>query len=401
MFGITSIPFGVAAGFAQITMPFLLRKAGLSVESIGWYGTAVLVPSFVQFLYAPMIDIGPKRRSWLVLVSVLGAACMCAALTMPLPGKASTFLALTFVGQVLCGLVGSCNGGLLATTVPDAERGKAGGWYNAGNLGGGALGAGLTLWLAQRASTGVVAAALAASIVVPSLAALALPEADRVKRAAREIFGTMLRDVWRTARSRAGWMGMLFCLSPVGTAALNNYFSALAEDYHASANMVAFVNGALCGLLTAAGSLIGGYLCDRMDRRVAYLASGALTAVVAFCMMAAPITPTAYTVGVIAYFIVTGFCYAAFSAVVLEAVGKAGASASAQYTLFTSAGNFAITYVGWIDTRFHTQHGPRGLLAADGALNIAGVVALGIMIALVFRKKDVAADAAEVEQAAA
>ena len=39
MFGITSIPFGVAAGFAQITMPFLLRKAGLSVESIGWYGT--------------------------------------------------------------------------------------------------------------------------------------------------------------------------------------------------------------------------------------------------------------------------------------------------------------------------------------------------------------------------
>ena len=35
------------------------------------------------------------------------------------------------------GLISSCNGGLMATTLDDHERGKAGGWYNAGNLGGG------------------------------------------------------------------------------------------------------------------------------------------------------------------------------------------------------------------------------------------------------------------------
>src|SRR5262249_4691010 len=152
----------------------------------------------------------------------------------------------------------------------------------------------------------------------------------------------------------------------------------IAVDYRATAGMVALVNGALNGLITAGGSLAGGWLCDRMDRRGAYLASGALTAAVGIGMAPAPLSPPTYLVGVCAYFLVSGFCYAAFSAVVLEAIGRAGASASAQYALFVAAGNFAITYVGWLDTRFHHTYGPRGLLGVDAALNLGGVVALGL-----------------------
>jgi hypothetical protein len=104
-------------------------------------------------------------------------------------------------------------------------------------------------------------------------------------------------------------------------------------------------------------------------------------------MMAAPINPTTYAVGVTAYFLVAGFCYAAFSAVVLEAIGRAGHSASAQYTLFTSAGNLAITYVGLFNTRLHHAYGPRALLGADAAQNLVGVIALGAVVSLVFRSK--------------
>jgi MFS family permease len=395
MFGITSIPFGVGAAFVTTLMPFFLRQAGISVENIGWFSTATQVPAFIQFLYAPVIDLGPKRRLWLLLVSLLGAGCFAFALTLPLPKDANLFVALTFAGQVLTGLVGSCNGGLLATTLSNEERGRASGWLNAGNLGGGALGAGLILLLAEHYSKLTVGLVLAVTIVVPALAALAVPEPDRPRgRSPREIFGTMLSDVWRTARSRPGWTGMLFCISPVGTAALLYYFSAIAVDYHASVAMVAFVSGALNGLVTALGSLVGGYICDRMDRRKAYLLSGALTAVCGLGMMVAPLSPTTYAVGVTIYLLVCGFCYASFSAVVLEAIGKAGSSASAQYTLFTSAGNFAIAYVGLLDTRFHHLYGPRALLGADAVLNLAGVAALAVMIALVFRRQPAQAAAA-------
>ena len=169
---------------------------------------------------------------------------------------------------------------------------------------------------------------------------------------------------------------MLLFVSPVGTAALLNYFAAMAPDYRASDAMVAFVNGPVNGLVTAAGSLLGGYLCDRANRRAMYLLSGVLTAVCAVIMMASPISPMTYAVGVGVYLFIAGFCYAAFSAAVLETIGKGGAAASTQYALLVSCGNLAINWVGLVDTRFDKGYGPRGLLGVDAALNIVGVVAL-------------------------
>jgi MFS family permease len=107
-----------------------------------------MVPAFLNFLYAPIVDLGLRRRTWLILMSVLSAACLCVALLLELLRRANLFVTFTFLGQLLNGLVGSCNGGLMATTLDDHERGKASGWLNAGNLGGGALGAGLSSsWL--------------------------------------------------------------------------------------------------------------------------------------------------------------------------------------------------------------------------------------------------------------
>ena len=386
MFGITAIPYGVCGSFIATLLPYFFREAGISVESIGWFATATMVPAFLNFLYAPVVDLGLRRRSWLVLMAASSALCLCAALVLELPRQANLFVAFTFAGQMLNGLIGSCNGGLMATTVDDHERGKAAGWLNAGNLGGGALGAGLILVLAQSLSKPIIAALLAATMILPALAALAIPERARPSTEFREHFRAMLQDVWMTAKSKPGWTGMLFCISPVGTAALLNYFAAIAVDYQATPGMVALVNGALNGLITAAGSLGGGWLCDRMDRRVAYLVSGMLTAIVGVGMALGPLTPATYAVGVCVYFLVSGFCYAAFSAVVLEAIGRAGASASAQYALFVAAGNFAITYVGWFDTRFHHEYGPRALLGVDAGLNVVGVLVLGLVITLVYRR---------------
>lgn len=385
LFMLTGMPYGIVGGFVATTMPFFTRKAGISVETIGWYGTALMLPPVLQFLYAPIIDIGPRRGVWLVIVSLVGALCLGGALCVPLPQHVNLYLALAFAGQAISGLVGSCNGGLLAATLPDELRGRAGGFVNVGNLGGGALGAWLTLSMAASGAAPLtVGLAMTALMVVPSLFALTFVEPPRVAKAPRVLFGDMWRDVVRVARSRQGWSGILFCLSPVGTSALQNYFAALAVDYHASERMVAFVNGPVSALVTAAGALLGGYLCDRLNRRFMYLFSGGLTAACGLAMCLFPLQPTTYAYGVTVYLFITGLCFSSYYAVVLEAIGRAGASASTQYTLFTSAANLAIFYVGLIDTRFHHEHGPRGLLVTDASLNLLGIVALSLFIKLVY-----------------
>ncbi len=181
-------------------------------------------------------------------------------------------------------------------------------------------------------------------------------------------------------RSRRGWTCLLICLSPVGSAALLNLATALAPDYHASARLVGWVSGPLNALAAATGSLLCGYLCDRISGRLAYLASGAFTALCCVATLLAPLSPGAYAIGMGAYLFAAGFCYAAFSAMVLQTIAASGRSASTQYQLFASAGNVAMLYVGFIDTRFYHRWGSAGVLGADAFLNIAGVITLLVVI---------------------
>ena len=73
-----------------------------------------------------------------------------------------------------------------------------------------------------------------------------------------------------------------------------------------------------------------------------YLASGALTALCGLVMAVSPRVELTYAIGVTTYALITGFCYSAFTATVLETIGKGGKAAATQYSLFVAAGNSAI-----------------------------------------------------------
>lgn len=380
LFVLTGMPYGVVGSFAGSVMPYMTSSAGIEVDSIGWYGALLLVPPMLQFLYAPIVDLGPRRKHWLILVSVIGALCLIASCLMPLPGHTTAFLAFAVTAQLISGLVGSCNGGLMAASMPDGLRGKASGWYNIGNLSGGGLSATIAIWMVgHQLAPWIIAVTLATMMVLPSLAALSIDEPPRPQTSADEVFRQTLGDVGRVLFSKSGLTGIALCLSPVGTAALTNYFSAMSKPYGASANTVALVTGLGNVLLTALGAGVAGYLCDRFNRRVLYLTSGTLTALCGIVMALSPRTELTYAVGVATYALITGFCYSSFTATVLETIGKAGRAAATQYSLFVAAGNTAILYVGLIDTRFDKHHGVAGVIGSDAALNLAGVVVLAFV----------------------
>jgi hypothetical protein len=269
---------------------------------------------------------------------------------------------------------------LMAHATQLDQKGRAGGWYQAGNLGGAGIGGGAALWIAQHSAIVWLPGAAMAMLFLACCAALlfvAEPEQNHRKLHYLETLRDVAIDVWQTAKSRVGFLALLICFLPIGSGAAANLWAAVEGDWHAGADTVALVNGALGGVTSAIACVIGGYLCDRVDRKFAYALFGVFLAAVALIMAAAARTETMFIVFTLAYAFVQGLNYASFSAVVLEAIGR-GAAAT-KYNLYASLSNMPIAYMtiidGWGYGRWHAN----GLLAADA---LTALVAVGFFAAV-------------------
>ena len=240
--------------------------------------------------------------------------------------------------------------------------------------------------MAQHLPQAWIATAVLAVVCLACCAALTfIPEPPPAPRAAT-IIGSVravLRDLWAVARSRSGFLALLVCFLPIGTGAATNLWAAISADWSASANTVALVTGALGGIASAAGCLAGGYLCDRMDRKTAYWVFGLAQALCAVAMAMAPRTEPMYIVFVTAYWFITGLTYAAFSAVVLEAIGL-GAAAT-KYNLFASLSNTPIAYMTLVDGAAHTHGGAGFMLQVEAAICLIAI--LGFMVSTAVANK--------------
>jgi hypothetical protein len=85
-----------------------------------------------------------------------------------------------------------------------------------------------------------------------------------------------------------------------------------------------------------------------------------------------------------AYSVITGFTYAGFSAVVLEAIGT-GAAAT-KYNVYAALSNMPIYYMTEIDGVAHTRWGPSGMLFAEAVMCVVGLVVFAGVVAVVRRR---------------
>ncbi len=184
--------------------------------------------------------------------------------------------------------------------------------------------------------------------------------ASDVRVVANETLGERMRILWRDILSMVRATIPLFTIvlvcSPIGASAMNNLWSAVAPDWSATPDQVALVSGVLNGVVSAIGCVIGGWVADRVGRWWSYFGSGILMAMVAIIMAVTARTPNAFSVGVLAYALTCGMAYAAFSAIVLLAIGRG--AASTKYATLSSLGNLPVVYMttsdGWVHDRFGT-----------------------------------------------
>jgi PAT family beta-lactamase induction signal transducer AmpG len=370
------VPFGAMGGYLSIAIGYQLTQAGVSVEQVAGLVAFSYIPQTWKFLWAPVADTTLSRKRWYVLAGLVSALGIFVTGAVPADERSLPLLyAAVLVSNVAVTFLAMASESLMIYNTPPEVHGRAGGWFQAGNLGGNGLGGGAGLWLAQTLPEPWMAgAALAVACALCGAALWFVPEPPPMARAGHygRMLVAVLKDLWLVARARAGILALLICFLPIGSGAASNLWAAVADDWHASANTVALATGVFSGIVSALGCLAGGYGSDRMDRKTAYALYGLLMAMCTVAMAIAPRTEAMYVVFTMMYAFIQGLTYAGFTAVVLETIGL-GAAAT-KFNVYASLSNMPIAYMTLIDGWAHTRWGAGGLLNVEAAIGVLGIV---------------------------
>lgn len=421
LFLILFVPMGISNGYVVVTLGFLLAAAGVGVDAIAILGNWSLVPQNIKFVLGPLVDATLTNKTWYLIASVMTGLLITA--TGFIPAHATNLAPITacvIVISLASAFSALAADSIMAYATSPEEKGRAGGWSQAGNLGGSAIGGGVGLWLAQNLTPGgnaaigawlslhtgigwfshfgtwlgihvqaavIGGAAVGALCLLTCLALLFVHEPLTEHRESR-FWKSMVnvgKDLWALLKSRKGLLAFVAMWLPISAAAMTQLWAAVAPDWHASANSVVLINGMLGGLITMAGCIIGGWLCDRMNRMLAFNLFSLVCCACALAAAFSPRTEAMYVLYVGLYMLITGFCYAAWGAVVLEAIGK-GAAAT-KYNVLAGIANFPIQYMAYLDGKAHVWHAP-SWLPFDGTslmlLTEAFVPVLGTTVFVLF-----------------
>jgi hypothetical protein len=382
--GITYLPFGLYSGFIIISLQLLLTARGLAVDHIALLQLVALLPSYTSFVLTPLADCGLPRRTWAFLFAAIAALCLAGGsllMDKAVAGNATPLALALLVGAFAAQLYCSTMGGITPSLIDESETGAVSGWLNVANLGGTGLGGTLGILIVEHLARPTAAIALGAEVFAPCLLLLIMAREIRIPYSVRGMFSLQIfRDMWSVTRNRAALIGFLIFIVPAATFAAQNLFSGMGRDFNASDTAVTWIVGIGNAITCSLGAALGGWLCNRFDRRMLFVGSGAVAATATLGMAFGARTATVFFAGVTLYNLLAGINYAAASAVAFDIMGIENPLAATQYATLMAACNVAISTVIWGDSRGYKAHGAKGALIADAAFSlITGTIMLTVI----------------------
>jgi MFS transporter, PAT family, beta-lactamase induction signal transducer AmpG len=383
LFLILMSPFGIATGYTTTTLGFQLGHNGVPAGMVAAMVAATLGPQVIKVLWAPIVDITLTSKWWYIIGAAAEGLAILVCSTSAATQAALPFLTLMVVIASFASTFTSMAGETMMASLHDDLKGAASGWGQAGNFAGLGVGGGLGLFLVNHVSQSWVSgAALFALCMACALGLFFVGEPERLHTRPNILLTLVqvLQDVWSMLKSRLGLLCGLIMLLPIGTSAASNLWAAIAGDWKANADVVSLSQGAVAGVLTAVGCLVGGYACDRLDRKTAYCLFGLVVCISLVAMALSPRTPSMFIVFTLSYAVITGACYAAYSAVVLEAIGR-GAAAT-KFNLMASIANVPVLLMTQGDGWFHDRGGASLMLYGEAACGVLAVLFFAGIVAL-------------------
>jgi len=346
-----------------------LVQHGFSVAIAASITALGLSSNLWRFAWAPFTDLTLSLHKWWLIGTGFSSASLVLLCLIPLNIHASGFLtAIVFLSQIAATFVVAPVGGFMAKTITENKKGRAGGWYQAGNLGGVGLGGGAGIWLSTHFSYQTAGIVLALASLACGAALYFVPQVYAEKGTLQDRFRIMMVDLKELFRSRVALFSTVIILTPIGIGAATYVWSSLGKDWQVTDDTVALVTGVLSGGVSAVGCLFGGWVADKSGRWWSFFGAGIIMALVTLIMALAQFNHFTYVCGILFYAFSVGWANAAFSAVVLLAIGKE--LASTKYALLSSISNLAPVYMTAFDGWMHDAYGIRGMLMAETGLGL-------------------------------
>jgi MFS family permease len=227
-----------------------------------------------MFLWTPIVDVKLRRRTWLVLGASAAALLIWLACQLGTAHIKILTSLLFFAGVAVALVMASC-GGLMATMLSASAQAKASGWNQAGNFGGGVLGAAVVLWLVARFSLPVAGLAAATLVALPAFLAFTITEPARVASSwFRGRFAQFRREALALFRSPRRRWSVVLLVAPGSTCAAQSLLPALASHYGVGATGVLWTNGVAGGVVLGLGALCSVLVPADWDQRLTYAGAG-------------------------------------------------------------------------------------------------------------------------------
>ena len=387
IYTILYFPFGALGGFIGVALTFLGTRHGLSITDSAFLGAASMMMNWLKWIWAPLVDTTLTPKRWYGISTIGSAVGIAAMAAIPLSQETlPMLLGVIIVTSLINTMVGMSIESMMAQVTPPDQIGRVSAWFQAGSVGGG-IGLLLLERLPAPWMTGVLFGVL---FMLCCLALRALPDL-RHQGAGTAGPGAALMQVLRDLKSmvstQGGLLSAILCFLPIGTGAAQGVLTQadVAARWDAGETEVALVQGFAAGLINAIGCFMGGWLCIRFTPRVVYAAMGVALALAAAGMALGPAIPETYVIGNVVYSLGVGLSYAAFTAVVLDAIGAG--SAATKYTLFATLSNFPIWWAGLLLAFVADGHGAAAMLNAEAGLGLAGILVFLLATVLVRRSK--------------
>lgn len=363
---------GLPSGFFAVALPYLLRRAGTSLEAIGWSGLLAL-PWVLKFLWAPAVDQWGSRRAWIVTLQLLTVGFLSTVALRDLRDDVTLLCVAVAITNLLAATQDVATDGYAVDLLGDDERGLGNGVQVAGYRAGMILGGGALLVALDRIGWTASFACMAAVVAAASVPVAWFGEPARTPAPSGPRGSLLFRGFF----GRPGVVGWILVIGTykLGEAVGSAMVRPWLADLGYSLDEVGWLLGTGGFFASLVGALSGGALVQRLGRRPALVAFGLFQslAVLAFVAVAAADGAGMGRV-VLAEHFLSGMATAAVFTAMMDA--SRPSHGATDYTLQASVIVVA-QGVGGILAGYLAGAGGYGLAAlVGGVLSAAGALAM-------------------------
>jgi len=276
---------GIPFGFTSIAMVTIMRKTGLSLEQIGIFVAALLLPWALKWAWAPLVDLIKLRRfggrkAWIVFCTTMMIATLLLTAALDLIADFQSLLIVIVLNNIFCATQDVAIDSLAVSTLREDERGRGNGFMFGGQYLGITLGGGVAIFVYGGWGFNVSLVYVSSMLFLNLLFIIFFvkdPDAaksesssgrdflheiiDSVRGFAKDVYSSFLKS------GKGPKLGLLYALLPYASLALAYAtLSTIQVDYGLSGDQIAklTVFNTIAG---GVGCIIGGLLGDRFGIR--------------------------------------------------------------------------------------------------------------------------------------